>query len=75
MLLELIVTPLVLGFLLIAALGHVLLTAAIYKCLRGDDVGGRGQKAAARGGTAALDVARCLAGVVGLMAAAPVTQN
>ncbi len=35
MLLELIVTPLVLGFLLIAALGHVLLTAAIYQCLRG----------------------------------------
>lgn len=69
MLLELIATPLVLGFLLIAALGHVLLTAAIYQCLRGDDLGGRGQKAAARGG------AGCLAGVVGLIAAAPVTQS
>lgn len=69
MLLELIATPLVLGFLLIAALGHVLLTAAIYQCLRGDDVGGRGQKAPARGG------AGYLAGVVGLIAAAPVTQS
>ncbi|MGZ3312321.1 MAG: hypothetical protein ACXWJR_07100 [Xanthobacteraceae bacterium] len=69
MLLELIVTPLVLGFLLIAALGHVLLTAAIYQCLRGDDVGGRGQKAAARRG------AGYLAGLVGLLAAAPVTQS
>lgn len=40
---DLILAPLIIAFLLIAALGHVLLTAAIYKCLREDYVDGRGQ--------------------------------
>jgi hypothetical protein len=46
--LELIVAPLIIAFLLVAALGHVLLAAAIYKCLQEDHVGGRGRGAAAR---------------------------
>ena len=48
MLIDLILAPLIIAFLLIAALGHVLLTAAIYKCLREDYVDGRGQRAGAR---------------------------
>jgi hypothetical protein len=45
---DLILAPLVIAFILIAALGHVLLTAAIYKCLREDYVDGRGSRAGAR---------------------------
>jgi hypothetical protein len=45
---DLILAPLIIAFLVIAALGHVLLTAAIYKCLREDYVDGRGQRAGAR---------------------------
>jgi len=47
---DLILAPLIIAFLLIAALGHVLLTAAIYKCLREDYVDGRakGQARATR---------------------------
>jgi hypothetical protein len=50
---ELIVAPLIIAFLLVAALGHVLLAAAIYKCLREDHVGGRGRGVAARNTPAA----------------------
>jgi hypothetical protein len=47
MLIDLIMTALIIAFVLIAALGHVLLTAAIYKCLREDYVDGGGQRAGA----------------------------
>jgi hypothetical protein len=53
MLIDLITTALIIAFVLIAALGHVLLTAAIYKCLREDYVDGRGQRAGARNTKAA----------------------
>jgi hypothetical protein len=39
--LELIVTALVSVYLVIVALGHVLVIAAIYKCLREEYIGGR----------------------------------
>src|SRR5262245_2011587 len=42
--LELIVTALISVYLVIAALGHVLVVAAIYKCLREDYIGGRGRR-------------------------------
>ncbi|HET9245050.1 MAG TPA: hypothetical protein VFO15_04530 [Xanthobacteraceae bacterium] len=42
--LELIVTALISVYLGIAALGHVLVIAAIYKCLREDYIGGRGRR-------------------------------
>jgi hypothetical protein len=42
--LELIVTALISVYLVIAALGHVLVIAAIYKCLREDYIGGRGRR-------------------------------
>jgi hypothetical protein len=42
--LELIVTALVSVYLVIVALGHVLVIAAIYKCLREDYIGGRGRR-------------------------------
>ncbi len=41
---ELIVTALVSVYLVIVALGHVLVIAAIYKCLREDYIGGRGRR-------------------------------
>jgi len=44
--LELIVTALISVYLVIAALGHVLVVAAIYKCLREDYIGGRGRRTA-----------------------------
>ncbi len=47
MLIELIAAPFVVAYVLIVALGHVLLVAAIYKCLREDYSGGRGRKAVA----------------------------
>ena len=53
MLIDLITTALIIAFVLIAALGHVLLTAAIYKCLREDYVDGGGQRAGARNTKAA----------------------
>jgi hypothetical protein len=43
-LIELIVTAIVVAYLAIVALGHVLLIAAICKCLREDYMGGRGRK-------------------------------
>jgi hypothetical protein len=45
--LELIVTALISVYLVIAALGHVLVIAAIYKCLREDYIGGRGRRTTA----------------------------
>ena len=54
MLIELIMATLIVAFLLIATLGHVLLAAAIYKCLREDYVNGRGRRAPARNTSAAV---------------------
>jgi hypothetical protein len=45
-LIELIVIAVVTAYLAIVVLGHVLLIAAIYKCLREDYMGGRGRKTA-----------------------------
>jgi len=45
-LIELIVIAVVTAYLAIVVLGHVLLIAAIYKCLREDHMGGRGRKTA-----------------------------
>jgi hypothetical protein len=45
-LIELIVVPIVVAYLAIVVLGHVLLVAAICKCLREDYMGGRGRKTA-----------------------------
>jgi len=42
--LELIVTALISVYLVIVALGHVLVIAAIYKCLHEDHIGGRGRR-------------------------------
>ena len=53
MLIDLIMTALIIAFVLIAAL--VLLTAAIYKCLREDYVDGGGQRAGARNTKAACN--------------------
>jgi hypothetical protein len=44
---ELIVTALVIAYVAVLAVGHVLLIAAIFKCLRQDSAGGHGRKAAA----------------------------
>jgi hypothetical protein len=48
MLIELTMATLIVAFLLVATLGHVLLAAAIYKCLHEDYVSGRGRRAPAR---------------------------
>ncbi len=62
MLIELITATLIVAFLLVATLGHVLLAAAIYKCLREDYVNGRGRRAPARNTrSAGSDVARAAA--------------
>ena len=53
MLIELIMATLIVAFLLVAILGHVLLAAAIYKCLRENYVDGRGRRAPARNASAA----------------------
>ena len=53
MLIELIMATLIVAFLLVATLGHVLLAAAIYKCLHEDYVNGRGHRAPARNTSAA----------------------
>jgi hypothetical protein len=45
-LIELIVIAVVTAYLAIVVLGHVLLIAAICKCLREDYMGGRGRKTA-----------------------------
>lgn len=44
MVIELIVIAVVVVYLLIVVLGHVLLIAAVCKCLREDYMGGRGRK-------------------------------
>lgn len=62
MLIELIMATLIVAFLLVATLGHVLLAAAIYKCLREDYVNGRARRAPARNTSAAgSDVGRAAA--------------
>ena len=45
---ELIMMALVVAYVGIVVLGHVLLAAAIYKCLRQDHVGGRRRASEAR---------------------------
>jgi hypothetical protein len=64
---ELIVAPLIIAFLLVAALGHGLLATAIYKCLRENHVGGRGRGATARNTPAADSDAARAAGIVGFI--------
>ncbi len=60
--LELIVTALIGVYLVIVALGHVLVIAAIYKCLREDYMRGRGRRT-----TTDLDIdAKRAAGAVSL---------
>jgi hypothetical protein len=62
MIIELTTATLVIAFLLVATLGHVLLAAAIYKCLREDYVNGRGRRAPAHNTSAAgSDVGRAAA--------------
>jgi hypothetical protein len=62
MIIELIMATLVVVFLLVATLGHLLLAAAIYKCLREDYVNGRGRRAPARDtSVAGSDVGRLAA--------------
>ena len=61
MLIELITATLIVAFLLVATLGHVLLAAAIYKCLREDYVNGRGRRVLARNTSAGSDVGRAAA--------------
>jgi len=62
MLIELTMATLIAAFLLVAILGHLLLAAAIYKCLREDYVNGRGRRATARNTSAAgSDVGRAAA--------------
>jgi hypothetical protein len=59
MFIELILATSVTAYVAIVALGHVLLFAAIYRCLREDSAGGRGRRAAAREqATAAGDAPR-----------------
>jgi hypothetical protein len=59
MIVELIMATLVVAFLFVATLGHVLLAAAIYKCLREDYVNGRSRRVPARNTSAAgSDVGR-----------------
>jgi hypothetical protein len=52
MFIELIMATLIVAFLFVAILGHVLLAAAIYKCLRENYVNGRGRRAPARNASA-----------------------
>jgi hypothetical protein len=62
MLIELTMATLIAAFLLVATLGHLLLAAAIYKCLREDYVNGRGRRAPALNTLAAgSDVGRAAA--------------
>jgi hypothetical protein len=51
MLVELIMMALVVAYIGVVVLGHVLLVAAIYRCLREDYFGGRRQTTGARGRT------------------------
>ena len=48
MFVELILAACIAAYVAIVALGHVLLIAAIYRCLREDSAGGRGRGATAR---------------------------
>jgi hypothetical protein len=60
---DLIAAALIIAFAGIVALGHVLVVAAIYKCLREDYAGGQGQRTA-NGTTTADDGAKRTAGAV-----------
>jgi hypothetical protein len=53
MLVELIMVALVIIYIGLVALGHALLVAAIYRCLREDHVGGRRRTIGAGGATMA----------------------
>jgi hypothetical protein len=53
MLVELIMVALVVAYIGLVALGHVLLVAAIHRCLREDHVGGRRRRIGAGGATMA----------------------
>ncbi|HEY7663119.1 MAG TPA: hypothetical protein VH934_08365 [Xanthobacteraceae bacterium] len=48
MIIDAAVAALAVAFLSLVALGHLLLVAAICKCVRSDDVGGRGRRVTAR---------------------------
>lgn len=56
MLIELITVAAVGTSVIIIALGHVLLVGAIYRCMREDYVGGRGQRTQADGATMDIGV-------------------
>jgi hypothetical protein len=56
MLIELITAAAVGTSVIIIALGHVLLVGAIYRCMREDYVGGRGQRTQADGATMDIGV-------------------
>lgn len=75
MLVELILAPLIIAFLLVAALGHVLLTAAIHKCLHEDYIGGRGQRTAERNPTPADNAVARAAGAGGFIETVRVTEG
>jgi hypothetical protein len=65
MFVELITASLIGAFLVVAGLGHVLVLAAIYKCLRDDYVEGRGRRLPAQIAKAAGDDGSRAAGAVG----------
>jgi len=48
LLIELIVAAFVATYVIVVAVGHIILMAAIYKCPREDGNGGRGRRAAVR---------------------------
>ena len=56
MLIELITATVIGTSVIIIALGHVLLVGAIYRCMREDYVGGRGQRTQADGATMDIGV-------------------
>jgi hypothetical protein len=56
MLIELITAAAVGTSVIIIALGHVLLVGAIYRCMREDYIGGRGQRTQADGATMDIGV-------------------
>jgi hypothetical protein len=56
MLIELIAAAALGAWIIIVVLGHVLLVGAMYRCLREDYVGGRGQRVEADGATMDIGV-------------------
>jgi hypothetical protein len=59
-LVELIMAALVIAYVVVTALGHGLLVAAIYKCLRDDYAGGRARRTVANSTTMADDGVKSL---------------